>query len=302
MVDCFGSRRRRSSQAVDPKLAWVCQAQTILHLCWNPIHASAYSRADQVTLPDQKLTVTARAHWELGWSRFLEHKPGKVLLQPSDRGTGTAIFVALTYIRRYEPQATVVVFPSDHFIYPEADFVETVRTAVSAAEVAKHWLILLTVPPKGAEAEYGWIKPGVPLGWINGHRLQITESFAEKPSLDYCRKAMAAGALWNTMIVAADLNLLWEQGYRHLPDLMPALDLFTAKIGTQDEKVGLENLHQELTFHDFSAEFLQRIPQQTAVLELSGVVWSDWGRPNRIVESLDFIGKAPAFRLAEVGS
>src|SRR5215475_4788956 len=40
-------------------------------------------RADQVTLPDQKLTVTARAHWELGWSRFLEQKPGKVLLQPS---------------------------------------------------------------------------------------------------------------------------------------------------------------------------------------------------------------------------
>ena len=259
-------------------------------------------RADQVVPADQKLTVTARTHWQRGWSRFLQQKSGKVLVQPADRGTGTALFVALTYVRRYQPQATVVIFPSDHFIHPEENFVETVRTAVCAATAAKHWLILLGVRPKGPEPEYGWIQPGVPLAWIHGHRLQLVESFTEKPTPDYCRKAMEKGALWNTMILAADLNLLWEQGRRHLPDLMLLLERFAVTIGSQNEEIELENLYQELAGYDFSAELLQRIPQQIAVLELNGVLWSDWGRPSRIVETLDLIGKVPAFRLTAAAS
>jgi mannose-1-phosphate guanylyltransferase len=259
-------------------------------------------RADRISPPEQKITVVARDHFQSGWTRFLDKQPGKALAQPANRGTASAIFLALAYIRKRQPDATVVIYPSDHFIYPEADFAAAIGTAVSAAQAAKHWLTLIGISPEGPEPEYGWIQPGIPLGWINGHRLRIAESFVEKPTHENCRKAMAKGALWNTMILAADLKLLWEQGYQNLPDVMPQLEKFQYHFEGANLESALELLYQDLPFCDFSSAVLQHIPHRIAVLELSGVLWSDWGRAERIVKSLDLIGKSPSFRLAQVAS
>jgi mannose-1-phosphate guanylyltransferase len=46
---------------------------------------------------------------------------------------------------------------------------------------------------------------------------------------------------------------------------------------------------------DFSADLLARVPRRLAVMEMPGVMWSDWGRPERIVETLERTGEAPAF-------
>jgi len=259
-------------------------------------------RADQISPPEQKLTIVARHHQRSGWARFLQKQPGKILVQPANRGTASAIFLALAHIRRQQPDATVVIYPSDHFIYPEEGFVSAIRTAVSAAKAARHWLTLIGISPEGPEPEYGWIQPGTPLGWIDGHRLRIAESFAEKPTHENCRRAMAKGALWNTMILAADLKVLWDQGYQNLPDVMPLLENFDASLESPAEESALEVLYEGLPFYDFSSAVLQRIPHRIAVLELNGVLWSDWGRAERIVKSLDLIGKIPSFRLAEVAS
>jgi hypothetical protein len=40
---------------------------------------------------------------------------------------------------------------------------------------------------------------------------------------------------------------------------------------------------------------LQPLTDQLGVIELDGVLWSDWGRPERIVETLRLLGKTPAF-------
>jgi mannose-1-phosphate guanylyltransferase len=256
-------------------------------------------RADQIAPPDQKLTIIAQDHQRLGWPELPERKSGRILVQPADRGTATAIFLALTYVRKYHPGATVVIYPSDHFVYPEDRFVELVRDAVSMVKATKHWLILLGVLPSSPEPEYGWIKPGVHLGRINGHRLRIAERFTEKPKLENCRRAMAGGTLWNTLTLASDLALLWDQGWRCLPGMMRRLERFAESIGTSEEAAELAALYQDLVFHDFSSELLQCIPHQIAVLELNGVQWSDWGKSERIVESLRAIGKTPAFSLAQ---
>jgi mannose-1-phosphate guanylyltransferase len=103
------------------------------------------------------------------------------------------------------------------------------------------------------------------------------------------------------LILAADLALLWDQGRRYLPKIMALLEEFAEFIGTSEEPERLDALYQQLAFHDFSSDLLQNIPSQIAVLELSGVLWSDWGKAERIVESLEAIGKTPAFLPAQSG-
>jgi hypothetical protein len=49
--------------------------------------------------------------------------------------------------------------------------------------------------------------------------------------------------------------------------------------------------------YNFSSDLLERLPDRMAVMELAGVLWSDWGNPERIAETIHRIGKTPAFPL-----
>jgi len=106
----------------------------------------------------------------------------------------------LSYIQASDPGATVVVYPADHFIYPEARFMEFVLQATVAVERFPDRVILLGVRPESPDLEYGWIEPGATLEGC-GDRLRAVVSFIEKPGLVEARNAMAPGALWNTFVI-----------------------------------------------------------------------------------------------------
>jgi mannose-1-phosphate guanylyltransferase len=53
---------------------------------------------------------------------------------------------------------------------------------------------------------------------------------------------------------------------------------------------------------DFSRDLIQRCPKAALVLPLGNVEWSDWGRPDRVTESLRRLGKMPAFPTREAPS
>src|SRR5262245_16458216 len=158
-------------------------------------------RADQITPPSQKITVIARNHQQCGWVNGLDKKEGRVLAQPRNLGTGPGIFLALSYIRQKTPDASVVLLPSDHFIYPEERFLDVVRDSLDRTETRTRRLIILGVSASRAELDYGFIQAGEDLGRIRGHRLTAAEHFWEKPNADLSRRMLASGALWNTFIL-----------------------------------------------------------------------------------------------------
>jgi mannose-1-phosphate guanylyltransferase len=158
-------------------------------------------------------------------------------------------------------------------------------------------IILLGVEPDGWELDYGWIQPGETLAWSAGHRVQGVQAFIEKPTSVEAARAMGAGALWNTLVLAAKVETLWKLGWRYFPEMMPLFERLGSAIGTTQEGAVLDSVYQEMPARDFSADLLQRAADQTAVIELSGVHWSDWGRSERIADTLRRIGKQPAFPL-----
>ena len=111
-------------------------------------------RADEITVPQHKVTIVAQDHRRRGWPEQLKRKAGRLVVQPSNQGTATAVFLALTYIRREASNATIVLFPSAHFVYPEDRFLNFVRAAVGAAQTLPK-LVLLGVAPNRAELDYG---------------------------------------------------------------------------------------------------------------------------------------------------
>ncbi len=257
-------------------------------------------RADRLTSPEHRVIVTKDIHERRGWIQLSGRPPGKVIRQPSDRGTAAGIFLPVTYVRAQDPGATVIVYPCDHFICPEEPFVDSVRQAVCALERLPDHLILLGVAPNRVEREYGWIWPDRVLSQADGYHVHAVRRFQEKPEPAEAQAAMTAGALWNTFVFAAKVETLWQLGRRHLPEILCRFEQIGDSIGLTIERAMLETMYRTMPTRNFCSDLLMRAADQIAAIELNGVTWSDWGKPERIADTLQRLGIKPAFPLKYV--
>ena len=252
-------------------------------------------RADRLGRPDHKVTVVAENHMPYARETFNKQQAGEVILQPKNCDTAAGIFFPLTYVRVLDPNATVVIFPSDHFIFPEDRFLETVRRAACALEGLQDRAILLGVRPTHLELDYGWVNVGTVLGRQKNSCICHVESFMEKPNQLQALHAIANGALWNTLVIVAKAEFLWKLGWQCLPGIMERFEWLEKTVNTVQERKTVHQLYQTMPQLNFTSEVLQKIPEHLGIMELEEVLWSDWGRPERIKETLEVLGKEPAF-------
>jgi mannose-1-phosphate guanylyltransferase len=250
-------------------------------------------RALRLTPTDRTLVVIDQTH-----RQFVEPRlpPVHLILQPRNCETAPGIFLPLAYIRRYDPHANVIIYPSDHFVFPESRYVEILQEIVEEDSSLER-LILLGVEPDGLELEYGWIQPGSVIA-EQGHRVWSVQSFIEKPSLTEAAAAMEHGALWNTFVLVGKVDLLWNLGLSCLPEMMPYFEVLSSAIGSGMESEVLDSIYAGMPVRNFSTEILHRAPENVAVVKLENVIWSDWGSPDRIIRSLRGIHREPALRAA----
>jgi mannose-1-phosphate guanylyltransferase len=258
-------------------------------------------RAARLCQRERIVTVVAREHRREAWPQLDGRTGGTVLLQPRNRDTAAGIFLPLTYILSRDPRATVVVYPSDHFVYPEHRFLESVRRAVWTAEWLPDRVVLLGALAGRLELDYGWIMPGDKLDGSDTYQIKAVDGLLEKPTAAQADAALANGALWNTSVLAAKGETLWQLGRQHFPDLMTGFDRLSAAVGTPREVRILDEIYADMPARNFSSGLLQQVPDRAVVIEMSGVLWSDWGKPEWITHTLRRIGREPAFPLTCLG-
>lgn len=251
-------------------------------------------RAAHVAAVERIVTVVGRDH-----RRYLRGHPalarGTLVEQPLNRDTAAGAFLGLSFVLAADPGASVVIFPSDHFVHPEATFVATVEQALRAADLLDQ-LVVLGVKPQSAETEYGWIVPGHRIAAARTATSTYTvKAFHEKPDAELAANLRRAGAFWNTMVVAGPATLVWALGQRVLPEVVGRLEPLRAAVHVRSEDVLLAAAYETMPTRNFSRDYLQRITDRLAVMELAGVTWSDWGNPGRITEGIEWLGRRPAF-------
>jgi len=244
------------------------------------------------------VAVVAQQHEPVAVAQLDQRNVGTLILQPQNRDTAAGIFLPLTYVRARDPRSTVVIYPSDHFVYPESRFLDVVRQAIAVADSLPDRVVLLGMLPDRLETDYGWILRGAGVR-VQGQRLPVraVQAFLEKPSLAQADAVLAEGALWNTFVMVSKVEALWALGMECVPDLMALFEKFQQAIGTPKESPVLRAIYQHMPTKNFSSDLLQRRPNCVTVMELTGVLWSDWGKPERIADSLRRLGKYPAFPL-----
>jgi len=259
------------------------------------------ARADGLGSQEHQLIVVARSHQREAQSQLADRPQGTVIVQPTNCNTAAGVFLPLTHIYRRDPDATVVICPSDHFIYPEKKFIELTARAVEAAEKLPHRLVLLGVQAESIDLDYGWIRPGHAL-WRSGNCLvRAVHQFLEKPSYADAVAIRESGGLWNTLVMAVKACTLWQLGWKFIPTIMSLFERLQSAIGTPREGSVLDSIYEVMPAMNFSEDLLKPATSQVAVMPMEGILWSDWGRTERIVETLCRVGRQPNFPMILAG-
>lgn len=137
--------------------------------------------------------------------RHLGIAPSAIVLEPVGRNTAPAAAVAAIMLTESDPDALMLILPSDHAIEKSDDFIAVVRTAAAAA--AEGALVTFGITPTRPETGYGYIHRGERLGGREG--CYVVDSFAEKPDSETAAAYIADGGYdWNS-----GMFLFSAQGY-----------------------------------------------------------------------------------------
>ncbi len=238
------------------------------------------------------MIVTRRHHCAELTVQLSGRDPGTVLYQPSNRGTAAGVFFPLARVLSCDPGATVVIYPSDHFVYPEERFLGCIADAISLGARVPDRVLILGARPDGPETDYGWIRPSAPIAGTDAKPgLRGVDRFVEKPPLALAKETARRGGLWNTSIVIARAERLWQLGSLYLPEVMPFFTPIARKREDAFETSALEQIYRSVPVRDFSRDFLEPAARHLAVVETDGFFWSDWGRPSRILDVIERFGK-----------
>jgi mannose-1-phosphate guanylyltransferase len=257
---------------------------------------------DRVALrisPRRTAVVTHRWHDRYIASEFSRLPLPRVLVQPEDRGTAAGVLFPAHWIHWHNPEATVAVFPSDHFILEDGAFMDHVMEVAAFVDQHPGWLVLIGVRPTEPEAEYGWIEPAEPLGRLARDGVFRVRRFWEKPSEETTHACFAGGCLWNTFVFVAKVATLLEAGRQFLPDLTDRLARIAPFAGTREEPWAVQQAYALAPKANFSRAVLEPCPPFLAVSPLPAIMWSDWGTPDRVLKSLRKTGISPPW-LSEV--
>ena len=220
-----------------------------------------------------------------------------VIVQPANKETGPGVLLPLMHLYKRCPEAIVSVFPSDHFILEEDRFMAHVDLAAQAVARNPSRMVLLAMEAQAPEIDYGYVVPRQDGGEINLYGTRRVARFVEKPGKHAAQDLFSSGALWNTMIMVFKAKTLLQMIQDISPNIHRQFLRILNAIGTTEQQPTIDDVYHALEPINFSKGFLEIIskvyPETISVLPVLQVFWSDWGSPQRLLESQQLLGLRP---------
>jgi len=247
------------------------------------------SRIAPLLPAERTLAIINRDHLPVALTQLRSLDARNVLVQPCNLDTGPGVLVSMLELARRDANATVAMFPSDHYLRNSEAFRQSIHRMLSVVGALPQKIALLGVRPEHADVGYGYITPGPQLGF--GADTFAVLAFQEKPSARVAANMVRRGAaLWNSLVMVASV--------RRVLDLLRALrpaDVALLEDAPLDFS-GLSAAYDRLRPWNFSREFLSHIAEHLVVTRADGLGWSDWGTPEAIERSFAAIGVVPPWR------
>jgi mannose-1-phosphate guanylyltransferase len=240
-------------------------------------------RAESIARPENICTVVARQHHQWWSSELRSALTANIVVQPRNCGTAIGILLPLLHIGARDPDARIVLLPSDHHVRDESILAMALKRGLRELEANRDKIFLLGISPEHADPEMGYIVPG----GAEQSGVSLVSRFVEKPSAPLARSLIGAGALWNALMVCTHSQTLLLAFAQRFPEIVAEIRAAVEQTPCiADCPDPVVDLYQRLPDLDFSRQILENFESILRVLRVDGCGWSDLGTPKRVAETL----------------
>jgi mannose-1-phosphate guanylyltransferase/mannose-6-phosphate isomerase len=200
--------------------------------------------------------------------------PKAIILEPVARNTAAAVAVGALAATKDDPEAVIIVAPSDHLVRDEESFIKQLRRAVDVAATGK--LVLFGIKPTEPHTGYGYIRSGEALNADENGALKV-DAFFEKPDGETAARYLREGNyFWNSGIFVLHAVTFINELKRFEPAVLAAAREAYARA---EEDLGFLRLDKSAFAKAPSISIDYAVMERTdeAVMLPIDVGWSDAG-------------------------
>lgn len=207
---------------------------------------ATYDRFSKIISNENIFVVTASSYSDMVKEQLPELPEENILGEPFRRNTAPCIAYAAVKIRSKNPDAVMVVAPSDHYISNESLFLDTIRCVLEYASKNNH-LITLGINPLRPETGYGYIQCNMKHSHtVNGNIAYKVKTFTEKPNRELARAFMKSGEfLWNSGIFVWNVSTICNSLEQWLPEVYSLFKEGEKYFGTPKEAAAVNHIYEE---------------------------------------------------------
>ena len=197
----------------------------------------SYDRILPIVPKENIIIVTNDKYAPLVKEQLPDLDDSQILREPARRNTAPCIAWAACHIQALDPEASIIVTPSDHVITRELQFVESIKRGFEFVESCDS-LLTLGIKPTRPETGYGYIQIGQP----EADGINKVKTFTEKPDRDLAKVFVESGEFfWNSGIFLWSVGSILKALHEYAPDLMSVFERGRGIFGHPEEEIEFIN-------------------------------------------------------------
>lgn len=240
-----------------------------------------YHRLAKVVPYEHILILTNQDYKEMVKEQLPKISDEQIFLEPALRNTAPCILLAALKIRKQNPDAVMLVAPSDHWIEDEKEFANNIHLAFEVA-AKKEILITLGIKPTFPNTGYGYIK----YEDDKESKLQKVIKFTEKPNLADAKKFLKDGNyLWNAGIFIWKASFIADSFLKYLPEMYHLFDNGADKLNGPEEEAFIGKVYPQV--ENISIDFAIMEKSEFVYVLPASFDWNDLGTWGALYSELD---------------
>lgn len=266
MAGGIGSRFWPASRTEKPKqfLDILGTGETLLQ--------STYNRFLKICDKENIFILTNYDYIDLVKSQLPDLEEYQILAEPARKNTAPCIAYASYKIQSIDPEANIIVAPSDHIIIKEDEFVRIVNKAFDFVD-QNDALCTLGILPTRPDTGYGYIQY---IEEAVSEEVHKVKTFTEKPNRITAEQFIESGDfLWNAGIFVWNVKNVLSSFQKYLSEVSDAFEDIKEYIGSAKEKGAVEKAFAECP--NISIDFGIMEKADNVYVLPANLGWSDLG-------------------------
>ncbi len=250
---------------------------------------NTFERFKKILPVENIYILTNENYFDLVKEQLPELKDGQIIGEPIMRNTAPCIAYGCYKIKQLNPEALVVVAPSDHLILETDNFIEIITKALYAAK-QNDCLITLGIKPSRPDTGYGYIQYSDNTLSDNLHKVK---TFTEKPTLEIAQTFLASGDfLWNSGIFIWSADAIISAFDKYLPEMSEIFREGKKSFNSDAEKTFIQIAFQRCT--NISIDYGVMEKADNVFVMPADFGWSDLGTWSSVYDlaEKDYVGNA----------